>query len=245
MSELFDPIRAALISHREGQLDEAYWLVFLSVHFGRNGRSGWQLVRDVYGRLGGHIRSNWERTSADPHEFRRWLEVNQAALKSCGAVHRAFGNHRKYQSLSATSPTGTGAAVESYVRWVGPSGEHAALIEDARQRAKGDPRIMFDVLFHSMDSVASFGRTAKFDYLTMIGKVGLAYIEPGSTYMDGATGPYRGAMMLFGERRMITRRQLDDELVKLGDYLGIGMQVVEDALCNWQKSPDVLAAFRG
>ena len=58
-SELFDPIKAALIHQRQGRIDEAFWLVFLSVHFGRHGRSGWRLARDVYGRLGGPVWSDW------------------------------------------------------------------------------------------------------------------------------------------------------------------------------------------
>src|SRR4051812_35145155 len=33
-SHLFDPIRAAAYKIRRGELDEAFWLVFLSTHFG-------------------------------------------------------------------------------------------------------------------------------------------------------------------------------------------------------------------
>ena len=53
-------------------------------------------------------------------------------------------------------------------------------MKNACEQAKGDPRKAFDILYHSMGAVASFGRTARFDYLTMIGKLGLAPIEPGS-----------------------------------------------------------------
>jgi alpha-glutamyl/putrescinyl thymine pyrophosphorylase-like protein len=113
-NELFDPLKAAVLHQRKGQIDEAFWLVFLSVHFGKNGRTGWRLARDVYGRLGGRVTWDWARTSADPKGFRRWLEAHQAALKDDG-TSRLFGNHRKYQSLDANSPAGTGAAIESYV----------------------------------------------------------------------------------------------------------------------------------
>jgi hypothetical protein len=34
-------------------------------------------------------------------------------------------------------------------------------------------------------------------------------------------------------------------VVKLGDALGVGMQVMEDSLCNWQKSPEAYVPFRG
>ena len=98
-----------------------------------------------------------------------------------------------------------------------------------------------------MGDVVSFGRTARFDYLTMIGKLGLAHIEPGSTYMHGATGPFVGAKLLFGEADTanLNRASLDEMLIELEAYLNVGMQAMEDALCNWQKSPSVFRAFRG
>ena len=35
-SELFDPVRAAAFRMRKGELDEAFWLIFLSTHFGKH-----------------------------------------------------------------------------------------------------------------------------------------------------------------------------------------------------------------
>jgi hypothetical protein len=77
----------------------------------------------------------------------------------------------------------------------------------------------------------------------MLGKLKLAPMEPGSTYMTGATGPRSGAKLLFG--KYPSTAELDAWLVELGDYIGIGMQEMEDALCNWQKSPDAFRGFRG
>jgi hypothetical protein len=82
----------------------------------------------------------------------------------------------------------------------------------------------------------------------MIGKLGLAPIEPDSTYMSGATGPLNGARLLFlgsPTANGATPRQLDRWLVELEAQLGVGMQVLEDSLCNWQKSPDDFRRFRG
>ena len=102
------------------------------------------------------------------------------------------------KALMHPRASGTGAAVESYVRWVRHHRTHQMLVQEAQEQTGGDPRTTFDYLYRSMDDVVSFGRTAKFDYLTMIGKLQLAPIEPGSTYMQGATGPYQGALLLFG-----------------------------------------------
>ena len=244
-SEFFDPLKGAVLRRREGRIDEAFWLVFFSVHFGRNRHTGWRLARDVYGRLGGRALWDWAQTSSDPSGFTRWLGAHEATLRGGDGVARHFGNHRKYESLQ---PASTGAAVESYVRWVRPPGTHQTLVEEAQERVGGDPRQTFGRLYDSME-VVRFGRTAKFDYLTMVGKLGLAAIEPGSTYLEGATGPREGALLLFGGATGATvqRSDLDVWLTQLEVHLGLyfGMQVLEDALCNWQKSPRKFKPFRG
>jgi hypothetical protein len=240
--ELFDPLKAAMLFHRRGNVEEAFWLVFLFVHFGKHANAGWRYAREVYGRLGEARRWDWAATSADPAAFRAWLHTHQRGLKRKG-VPCGFGNHRKYESLDAHSANGTGAAVESYVRWVGLAGTHQELVTQACIRAAHDPRKAFDDLYQSMEAVTRFGRTARFDYLTMVGKLGLAAIEPPSTYMKGATGPVRGALLLFGVDK--SPATLDSWLVDLDGQLKVGMQVLEDALCNWQKSPTKFVPYRG
>src|SRR5687767_649530 len=47
----FDPLKGAILSQRAGDHDEACWLVFLSVHFGRHRHNGWDLASQFYGRL--------------------------------------------------------------------------------------------------------------------------------------------------------------------------------------------------
>lgn len=246
-NNMFDPERAAVLHNRQGHLDEAFWLIFLSVHFGKPKRTGWRLVRDVYGQLGSGAYWDWAQTSFNPTAFRQWLSTNLATLKGGDGVIRRFGNHRKYQSLHPYAASGTGDAIESYVNWVNRFGTHDMLIQDAAAQTSGTPRAMFDYLYRSMDDVISFGRTAKFDYLTMIGKLGLASIEPGSTYMQGATGPFKGAKLLFSGNTTTywNRTDLDTKVIELESYLHVGMQVMEDALCNWQKSPGAFRSFQG
>lgn len=240
--EMFDPLKAAILHQRKGDIEEAFWLTFLFVHFGKNARGGWRYAREVYGRLGESGRWDWATASASPSAFRAWLGAYRDDLKRRG-VPGGFGNHRKYESLDANSPAGTGAIIESYVKWVNPPRTHAGLIEQARRSADGDPKKAFGDLYQSMDAVVRFGRTARFDYLTMLGKLGVAEIEPPSAYLQQATGPLRGAKLLFGSNE--SAAILDRWLVVLDSYLNVGMQVLEDALCNWQKSPAKFEPFRG
>ena len=245
-ADIFDPIYAAIYHQKNGDIEEAFWLVFLFVHFGKHARGGWRYLKDVYGSLGKGPLWTWSRTSADPGEFRDWL-ADSIYMISGSRSPGGFGNHRKYQSLDAYKEFGTGSAVESYVNWTGQSKSQKDLFMCFCDQANGDFYKAFDSLYRSMNSVASFGRTAKFDYLAMVGKLDLAPIKPGSAYLDGSTGPIIGATLLyFGTiTAKVSPKKLDLWLQELNAFLNVGMQPLEDALCNWQKSPKKFRAFRG
>lgn len=235
--EKFDPIMGALFRWRQGDTEDAFWLVFLSVHFGRHRSSRWALCCNFYNRLGDGS-WNWVTASADLLGVRSWLDENVQELKAGGA---RFGNHRKYETLRGIGPNGTGETIETYVQWVGES--HA--IRFAPDNASGD--LQFTTLFRSMASVNRVGRTARFDYLSMLGKLGFVEFEPDAAYLSGATGPLRGARLLLSGSPVAgtAPAQLEKDLQKVKDALGLSYDVIEDALCNWQKSPRHFIAFRG
>lgn len=244
-SELFDPIIAASLCQRQGDIEEACWLVFISTHFGKNIDSGWRLARDFYGAFGRDEVWNWPRISAAPHMVNAFFDEHLAEISSDG-VSRKFGNHRKYETLRPQSEKGTGFIVSSYVHWILQFGSHENLLSQSIQENR-TPREGFNWIYKRM-KVLRFGRTAKFDYLTMLGKLGLATIEPDSPYLVGATGPLLGAQLLFSGSSFssqYSKTELDTFVIDLGDALDIGMQEMEDALCNWQKSPRKFIPFRG
>ncbi|MBS1853314.1 MAG: hypothetical protein JST79_20635 [Acidobacteria bacterium] len=239
-NDLFDPLKASILHQRTGDTEEAFWLIFLFVHFGKHARAPWRYVREIYGRLGHKKIWNWANISNNPTGFRDWLGKNQEYIQRPGG---GFGNHRKYESLDAYSSNGTGAVVESYIHWVNPPHTHQELMANALKHANGDPGKAFDYLYKSMESVKRFGRTARFDYLTMLGKTELINIRPPRAYLNTATGPLKGARLLFGDNQ--NAPVLDEWLCELDNDLEVGMQVLEDALCNWQKSPAKFEPFRG
>lgn len=243
LSPMFDPVKAAVLHQRSGNIDEACWLIFIFVHFGKHAKSGYRYAREVYSALG--MRPPWTfvNTRADITGFRAWLDKNEKILTR--GTGRGFGNHRKYQSLSATKPNGTGDAFESYINWINSNVDHSTMIQAAVTQAAGDATAAFNSLYRSMQAVSSFGRTARFDYLTMLGKLGLATIRPGSAYFSAATGPVDGArLMLQGNfNKSASVSELDKKVGILAQQLGVGMQEMEDSLCNWQKSPDKYIRF--
>ncbi|ATG21138.1 hypothetical protein CO705_15295 [Ralstonia pickettii] len=239
--DMFDPIRAAVWHMERGNIDEAYWIVFLFVACGRNLKTGYDLLRMVYGAFRDQFVWTWAQYNKEEYGFSRWLHERLPAIEKEKARFK-FGNHRQYESIRNLD-----SVLQSYANWVGPERSHIALIASAKAVVGEDPKKLFDYLYKSMGAVDRFGRLGKFDYLTMVSKVGLVDIEPPSAYMTEATGPAMGAQLLFGVQGMgqKSRRKLDELTIALNAELGVGMQVIEDSLCNWQKSPEKFVAFRG
>lgn len=239
--DLFDPLKAAELYRRRGDLDEACWLVFLSTHFGKHYPTGWTLMRNIYGALG-ETPWRWENAAIDPDILGDWIAVNYGRIR---VLPGQFGNHRKYESIRPGARSFTGKVIASYVRWVTEYEGHDKLIERASTEGE-NPKGAFRWLYREMN-VARFGRLAKFDFLAMLGKLGLANIEPDSTYLVGTKGPLKGARLLYGgsSSANISPSELDRKLIHLSEFIGVGMQEMEDALCNWQKSPSKYKKFRG
>ncbi len=239
-TDLFDPIKAAFLHDRAGDKDEAAWLVFLSTHFGYHRRIKWELTRLVYGGLDEGPRWTWNRTSSDVDGFRRWHESHASRLAGL-----PFGNHRKYESLRPSAENNLADTIASYVNWVGPNRGFTLMVADV-DTPQSNSKMRFDRLYRA-SPIVQFGRTAKFDFLTMIGKLNIADIEPPYPYLEGATGPTRGAKLLVAgdPQARASVSELSNIVVALGDSLGVGMQTMEDSLCNWQKSQFQYLPFRG
>lgn len=236
----FNPLKAAVYHVQQGMRDEAFWLVFLLTHFSKHNRQGWALTRAIYGKLGAAPFWSWSEISTNPADFRPWLRRNQAQLQGL-----SFGNHRKYESLREDSARGLASVIESYVNWIGPPRTH----DDKVQSIIGginDPHRAFDELYRDASALFRWGRLAKFDHLTMLAKVGLLNIHPGTAYLSGATGPRRGAALLLHDNAAfaVDIAAAESVLARLGDQLGVGQQEIEDSICNWQKSPDKFVPFR-
>ena len=246
---IFDPLKAAIIFKRRGMIDEAFWLIFLYIHFSKNLYSGWRLLQDIYGSLGNSNHWTWERITSDHLDFKKWLKNNYNKLTS-DKIRRGFGNHRKFETLNPTSPHSTAFVIESYVKWINPPKTHSDMIKETSNEYGNNPRILFEKLYDSMNNVLRFGRLAKFEYLTMIAKLGLAPIEPGKTFLKNSTGPTKGALLLIYNNinKKINTTVLEEKLILLENNLSVGkfgMQVLEDAICNWQKSPSIYKYFAG
>lgn len=232
---LFNPERAVGLHVANGNFDEAAWLVFLMTHFAKPADSGWLRLQDVYGMLGNGL-WDWPSVSGNPAAFDAWLAANWTSIRG------KFGNHRKYESLRPGSARYTGNVVREYVRLIGAHG-HQAFLQGVLAHGPND---QFDAMYNSLN-IPSFGRLAKFDYLMLLARYGILAMQPLSAYLQGATGPSRGARLLFNgvANTNTAPAQLQQMLDDLDGDVQVGMAVLEDALCNWQKSPLKFIHFTG
>lgn len=238
----FNPIKAASYFSNNNMAEESFWLVFLITHFGKNKFSNWNLLKEFYKGDGTNYWT-WDYINNNRSDFISWLTNNEARLRNCGS----FGNHRKYESIQALNANGTGNVVIKYLDFIGNHNSHNSLISTYRHNSNSD-KDLFHKLYKESSGIHRFGRMARFDYLTMIGKLGLADITPDSTYIKGTTGPLNGARILFqNNKRETSLKRLEMKLCEFEHYLDLyfGNQVLEDALCNWQKSQNRYIYFRG
>lgn len=224
---------------QSGQIDEAAWLIFLMVFFAKPGVSGWTRLKDVYGKLG-QGKWDWATVSANPAALPAWLAANWKNIRG------KFGNHRKYESMRPDARRPIGNSIASYIGWVSASGGHPALFAGLVQTAGNDPHVIFDAFYRAIP-VKGFGRLGRFDWVAMLARYGLAPAEAGSAYLDGATGPTNGAKLLFFNDREahISIAAVQTRLDQLDQHLNVGMEVLEDSLCNWQKKPRTFEHFKG
>ena len=237
----FHPIKGAVWHIQEDNVNEAVWLCFLFVHFGKNARTDWNLLKSVYGNLGRQPIWTWEEVTNNLDEFCLWVTTNEETLNNQGG----FGNHKKYESLK---PGHTDRAIYSFVDWIVKNDGFSNLVQNHFENAGEDRKLLFNLLYTEMKStVHTFGRMAVFDFLTAVGKLDLAPTIPDKMYVAHATGPKPGAKLLFeGDRNAsLSNKEIEDKVNEMSESLGLyfGMQVLEDALCNWQKSPDKYIKF--
>lgn len=242
-SSLFDPLQGSLLLSRKGEADEAIWLAFIGTHFGKHLKDGWKLPALVFGSFGRGPLWTAARYGADPQQFDDMLAENRVRLIDPRQSGR-FSNHRQYQSKK---PEVIARVFRSFHAWQFESGGFDAKVRSIHRKVGQQPTLAFDALYRSMNNVYGFGRLGNFDFLTMIGKLHLAPIEPGSVYLSGATGPLSGAKLLFhGDRDFPTgAKALGNRVDALDPYLNVGKQALEDSLCNWQKSPERYVYFKG
>lgn len=241
--EFFDPIKGAASLLRSGEIDEAIWMAFVATQFGKHLQDGWKLSSNIMGSFAqGPIWTEAQYRN-DQAGFEAMLQTHSQSLDDWSVAGR-YSNHRQYESRK---PTHLAKVFKSFSSWQNEYGGFRERLNIVHKERGQKPEDAFDGLYRSFKPVYGFGRLGTFDFLTMVGKLELAPISPSSVYLRGATGPFSGAKYLFFANRdhPISAAALEPRVDELDNYLMVGKQVIEDSLCNWQKSPTEFVYFRG
>ena len=171
---------------------------------------------------------------------------NEDKLRKTGK----FSNHRRYTGFNPHSKTGLQTVIKNYQLWINIYGDHEALLNQIIIKSNKSSLSLFKTFYSAIPIGLSLARLGKFDFLTMVSKVGILKMEPDSTYLVGSSGPKSGAILLFygsNNVKKIDLKLLQDKFDLLGTTLDIPycMQVLEDSVCNWQKSPTTYKYFKG
>jgi hypothetical protein len=219
-----------------GDLNEALWRAFLATHFGRTSCDSAPNTPDSAARFlcgfGEEPHWTWHRVSTQTGELKFWLETHRAEVKSL-----KFGNHRKHETNS--DPDELFKVLESIVEWVKRNGgtPRSALSTNGASKPESAFKILYRRLMGhpspKQDGIHRFGRTACFDMLMLLGDLGLAAIRPGSCYLTDSNGPLKGAKVLWGPNHPDVVLELRAET--LAKRIEVPMNIIEDALCMWQK----------
>jgi hypothetical protein len=228
-ADSWDPRRAIVQWHRAGDVEEATWLTFLTSYFAAaEGDDRWRSVRTVYSGFGEH-RTSWRAVYQDA----------SAALAPCTSRPKeyaalSFGNHRKNEPLKADHRYGIEAVVRSYLTLVKRlgNGSQAQMFT----RYNGDRGLKFHKLLVEVTGVLRFGRLGAFDFLTLLGTLGVHPLAPAHLYLEGSTWPLEGARRLLGAPDRAKAPELDSRCSAVARELGVSLAVMEDALCTWHKT---------
>jgi alpha-glutamyl/putrescinyl thymine pyrophosphorylase-like protein len=232
----FHPLKAIVDLFEKGQRDEAVWLAFLNTHFG--GPDARKTVGLFYGKFG-NGRWDWATVCKNPDRIRLWMIAHPKKTNRL-----RFANHRKYETNNPNNPVGTAAVIYAFREWVNRNSRglpYDALCLVANNSKS--PERGFDRTFLKLD-VTRFGRTAKFDFLCLLGNLRILDVSPPHCYLAGATGPKNGALlMVTGKKSGRVTAEVEATIRELQKHLGVQVEVMEDALCGWQKRPKSAPAF--
>ena len=207
------------------------WILYLATYFGKSNQSGWELFkRATFDRKKSIML--FQDIQKDRDEYFRCL-ASFDFFDGC-----SYSNHRKFTAKRLTGEKGVFESMEYFVK-------------NINQYSFGY-RIDFHSIYKGAQKIPNFGRLGAFDFASSLVKCGFDVAEPESMYGENSTGPLNAIGLLLrltnGDSSQKAKLQLCSDLMewfqKNSNIFMVG-QVLEDAVCNWQKNPSTYIWYRG
>ncbi len=198
------------------------WIIYLATYFGKSNKSHWELFNRASFRQDQSL-IKFDEIQADLDNYFNYL-LSFEFFDSC-----SYSNHRKYTAKRLTGDKGLFRSMEYFVN-------------NIYNYSTGN-KMEFHEMYVLSQKIPNFGRLGGFDFTSALVKCRLNVKEPKSMYANHSTGPLQGLELLLkltnNNASKSSQIQLSFDLMdwffKNSKIFMVG-QVLEDAICNWQKN---------
>ena len=207
------------------------WIIYLATYFGKSNKSQWELFNRASFRPDKSL-IEFDQIQTDLDGYFNYL-LSFDFFEGC-----SYSNHRKYTAKKLKDDKGLFRSIEY-------------LINNIRNYCP-DNEIEFHEMYVRSQKIPNFGRLGGFDFTSTLVKCRLNVKEPKSMYANHSTGPLQGLRLLLkltnNQTSKASQIQLSMDLVDWfftnSKIFMIG-QVLEDAICNWQKNTSTYIRYTG
>ncbi len=206
------------------------WFIYLATYFGKSNRSGWELFKRAAFKKDLSL-ITFNQVNNNLEEYFEYL-LSFDFFKEC-----TFSNHRKFTAKSLLGHKGLFISIEF-------------LVNNIHQFCPTN-RMEFHRMFLLANKIPNFGRLAAFDFSSSLAKIGLID-EPKSMYAENSTGPLKALELMLkltnNEASVLSQKEFAVSLMcwflENSNIFMVG-QVLEDAICNWQKDTTKYRLYKG
>lgn len=213
------------------EVQDKVWIIYLATYFGKSDKSKWELFeRAAFNQKKSFFSFALVKSDLDMY-FQYLSSID--FFQNCN-----YSNHRKFTAKKLQGEKGFFRSVEYFVK----------NIDEYTPKCRMD----FHKMFQLSQKIPNFGRLAGFDFTSSLVKCGVNVDEPLSMYAENSTGPLQGLGLLL---RLTSNNSSKSTQIKLSHELTewflenskifmVG-QVLEDAICNWQKNTRTYIKYKG
>lgn len=220
-----------LAQRSELNIQNKVWIIYLATYFGKSNKSKWELFnRAVFKKDQSFI--NFDQIKTDLNNYFNYLS-SVDFFEKC-----TYSNHRKFTAKSLIGDKGLFKSIEYFVTNI--------------ELYCPENEMDFHDMYKLSLKIPNFGRLAAFDFTSSLAKLKLNIKEPKSMYAEHSTGPLKALELLLNltnkQISKASKKQLESDIMEwFNSNTKIFMvgQVLEDAICNWQKNTLKYVSYSG
>ena len=198
------------------------WILYLATYFGKSNKSKWELFYRATFRKDESL-ITFDQIQADLDKYFKYLSSFDF-FKDCD-----YSNHRKFTPKNLIEKNGVFNSIEYFVKNI--------------KLYTPKDEMEFHEMYLLSQKIPTFGRLSGFDFTSSMTKCGLNVKEPVSMYAEHSTGPLKALELLLkltnNDASKSSQKKLGSDLMDWflkNNKIFMTGQVLEDAICNWQKN---------